>query len=229
MKQKQKPRPPSRPLVVATAHTLRGLTQAARLPRGKVDLVEVRLDLLQRQEAQLERLMPALKVPVLLTARHPAEGGAQGTVAAQRRAMLERFLPAAAALDVELRSTRALRPVLEAAASGAVRIVSFHDFIRTPSLPTLRKVVRSAQAAGADVVKIATQLRSAADLATLLQLQAGSSGPLATMGMGPLGRVSRLVLAAAGSRLNYGYLDRPQVPGQWPALELREMMRRVLP
>ena len=48
------------------------------------------------------------------------------------------------------------------------------------------------------------------------------------MGMGPLGKVSRLVLAAAGSRLNYGYLDKPQVPGQWPALELVRRIEEVL-
>jgi 3-dehydroquinate dehydratase-1 len=49
------------------------------------------------------------------------------------------------------------------------------------------------------------------------------------MGMGPLGKVSRLVLAAAGSRLNYGYLDKPQVPGQWPAPELVRRLEEVLP
>lgn len=109
------------------------------------------------------------------------------------------------------------------------RVISFHDFAKTPNLPALRKIVRSAVASGADTVKIATYLRGPADLAVLLQLQATTKAPLATMGMGPLGRVSRLVLAAAGSRLNYGYLDRPQVPGQWPAVELRDLLRRVLP
>jgi 3-dehydroquinate dehydratase-1 len=49
------------------------------------------------------------------------------------------------------------------------------------------------------------------------------------MGMGPLGKVSRLVLGAAGSRLNYGYLDKPQVPGQWPAAELAQRLREVVP
>jgi 3-dehydroquinate dehydratase-1 len=47
--------------------------------------------------------------------------------------------------------------------------------------------------------------------------------------MGPLGKVSRLVLAAAGSRLNYGYLDKPQVAGQWPARELALRLGEVLP
>ena len=99
----------------------------------------------------------------------------------------------------------------------------------TPSLARLREVFRRSHHAGADIVKIATLLNGARDLAVLLQLQASARTPLATMGMGPLGKVSRLVLAAAGSRLNYGYLDKPQVPGQWPAPELVRRLEEVLP
>jgi 3-dehydroquinate dehydratase-1 len=110
-----------------------------------------------------------------------------------------------------------------------VRVVSFHDFRRTPDLPRLREVVRKSARAGADIVKIATYLRDAKDLVALLILQAGTKVPLATMGMGPLGKVSRLVLAATGSRLNYGYLDKPQVEGQWPALELARRLGEVMP
>jgi 3-dehydroquinate dehydratase-1 len=48
------------------------------------------------------------------------------------------------------------------------------------------------------------------------------------MGMGPLGKVSRLVLPSAGSLLVYGYLDRPQVEGQWPAEEVARRLREVM-
>jgi 3-dehydroquinate dehydratase-1 len=43
------------------------------------------------------------------------------------------------------------------------------------------------------------------------------------MGMGPLGKLSRLTLATAGSCLNYGYLQHPNAPGQWPAKELMRL------
>jgi 3-dehydroquinate dehydratase-1 len=144
---------------------------------------------------------------------------------------LERYLPWAAAIDVELRSAGAWDDLLERSRAARVRrIVSYHDFSGTPPLAALRKVVRRAASAGADVVKIATLLRSPDDLCTLLRLQASTTAvPLATMGMGPLGKVSRLVLGAAGSRLNYGYLDKPQVPGQWPAAELAQRLREVAP
>jgi 3-dehydroquinate dehydratase I len=133
-------------------------------------------------------------------------------------------------VDVELRSVRAMSGLLEEASRRKVqKVISFHDFRGTPSLARLREVFRRSHHAGADIVKIATQLNGARDLAVLLQLQASARTPLATMGMGPMGKVSRLVLAAAGSRLNYGYLDKPQVTGQWPALELVRRLEEVLP
>lgn len=217
-------------LVVATAHTGKGLREAARLRPGEVGFVEVRLDALTPDHARLMAALESIRVPVLLTARHPTEGGAQRLSAAERRSLLQAFLLKAGAVDVELRSIASLSAVLENARRGKIkRVISFHDFRGTPGLPRLREIVRRSVRAGADIVKVATHLRGANDLAVLLLLQSAAKTPLATMGMGPLGKVSRLVLAAAGSRLNYGYLDKPQVTGQWPALKLVERLEEVLP
>lgn len=217
-----KKNPPSpADLVVATAHTARGLRQARNLQRGDLGFVEVRLDAPELSRARLAETLPGIRPRLLLTARHPAEGGAQRLPVAARRSLLVEFLSQADAVDVELRSAASMASLLEEAHRRRIqRVISFHDFRRTPRLPRLREVVRRATARGADVVKIATLLRGPGDLAVLLLLQSTAKVPLATMGMGPLGKVSRLVLAAAGSRLNYGYLDKAQVSGQWPALEL---------
>jgi len=217
-------------LVVATAHTGQGLHQAARLRSEDVRFVEVRLDSLASDGRALRAGLESIRVPVLLTARHPAEGGADWITVSARRGLLEEFLFKASAVDVELRSAASMSAILESARRAKVkRVVSFHDFRGTPALSRLRDIVRRSSLAGADIVKIATQLRGTNDLAVLLCLQSATKVPLATMGMGPLGKVSRLVLAAAGSRLNYGYLDKPQVSGQWPALELVKRLEEVLP
>ena len=229
MSPKKKPTNPA-VSVVATAHNVKGLVKAAALRLGQVGFVEVRLDALADNAGHLDKALSRIRVPILLTARHPSEGGTGSLNTAQRRAFLQRYLPQASALDVELRSFSALGGVFDEAPRGKVlRVVSFHDFRRTPDLPRLREIVRRSMRTGADVVKIATHLRSAKDLAVLLLLQGGTEAPLATMGMGPLGKVSRLVLAAAGSRLNYGYLDKPQVKGQWPALDLVRRLGEVMP
>jgi 3-dehydroquinate dehydratase-1 len=148
----------------------------------------------------------------------------------QRRRLFGGLMGSVAAIDLELRSLPRMDDVLqEAARLGVTAIVSFHDFRRTPPLQTLRTLLDRAERAGADVVKVATHLRGVRDLSVLLELQAGARRDLATMGMGPLGKVSRLALGAAGSRLNYGYLDKPRVEGQWPAVRLAGLLREVAP
>ena len=217
-------------LVVATAHTGKGLRQAGWLRPGDVGFVEVRLDTLAADAPRLKAALESIRVPVLLTARHPAEGGGTRLSLSERRSHFQAFLLKASAVDVELRSVASMSAILESARRRKIkRVISFHDFRGTPGLARLHKIVQSSARAGADIVKVATHLRSANDLAVLLMLQSAAKVPLATMGMGPLGKVSRLVLAAAGSRLNYGYLDKPQVRGQWPALELVERLEEVLP
>jgi 3-dehydroquinate dehydratase-1 len=52
--------------------------------------------------------------------------------------------------------------------------------------------------------------------------------PLSVMGMGAYGKVSRLLLARAGSVLNYGYLDEPQVSGQWEATLLKQRLAELV-
>ena len=217
-------------LVVATAHTEQGLRQARRLGSGAVGFAELRLDAFAKSPGLVKRTLPGITTPILITARHPAEGGLGRLGIAFRRDLLAEFLLHADAVDVELRSVTSMHGVLqEANRRGVLRVVSFHDFRGTPSLPRLREIVRRGVRAGADIVKVAAHLRTPNDLAALLILQGTTKVPLATMGMGPLGKVSRLVLAAAGSRLNYGYLDKPQVAGQWPALELVRRLEEVLP
>lgn len=216
-KTKKRTLPPCQ--VVATVHTALGLREAAGLgARDGVNLVEIRLDCLVGGGTGLPRAIARIKRPLILTARHPREGGSGGLRDAHRAALLEPLLHRAAFVDVELRSARRLANTLHHARGlGVETILSFHDFSRTPSLERLREKIREGRRLGASIVKIAATLRGPRDLATLLLLQASGGGDVAVMGMGPLGKISRLVLPMAGARLVYGYLDRPQVGGQWPA------------
>jgi 3-dehydroquinate dehydratase-1 len=80
----------------------------------------------------------------------------------------------------------------------------------------------------ADIVKVAARVETPAELARLMTLfDLAQGAPLSVMGMGPLGKVSRLLCARLGSCLNYGYLDQPQVPGQWEATRLKERLQEL--
>ena len=221
------------PWVVGTVYSADSLAAAQGLAREVgPDLLELRVDHFARQPGRLDVLAARAPLPLLVTVRHPAEGGASpGLDTAARRRLYERFLPAAAFVDVELRSLRALAGTVARAKANGVRVVaSVHDFQAVPGAPKLRELATRAVDAGADVFKVAATVNRPGELARLLDLLDDERRlPLAVMGMGPLGRVSRLALAAAGSVLNYGYLGkRPQVPGQWPAATLRERIDELM-
>lgn len=215
MRQKQSRINLARANIVGTIHTAGGFAAARR---SAVDAVEVRVDSLPKPPG-LDRLA-ALIQPAIVTVRRFEEGGSRSLDDAQRAALYLELLPAAAAVDLEVASLRrrALRPVIEAARGAKVPVIaSFHDFSATPSLSRLKTVVARARGEGADVVKIACKTEAPTDVAALLTLLEQSAGPVSVMGMGKLGRASRLLLAKAGSVLNYAWLDQPQVPGQWSA------------
>ena len=191
--------------------------------------MELRVDAFAPDPAILLRAAPRLRVPAIVTVRHPAEGGAHALGFARRRELYGAFLPHAAFIDVELRSVEKLAGVLAAARARGVRvIVSAHDFRRTPSLAQLQQCIRRAHRAGAEVCKVAAFVQTPADLARLLALFTRPQPvPLSVMGMGPFGKMSRLLFARVGSCLNYGYLHSPNASGQWEARELKARVEEV--
>ncbi len=139
------------------------------------------------------------------------------------------MLPGAALVDVEIRSLDSMGAVLrEARGLGVGLVASFHDFQKTPSPRFLRGKAIEAAAAGAVAAKIATVVESPSDISKLLSLFENPPLPLAVMGMGPLGKTSRLLFAGCGSVLNYGWIAKPNVPGQWSAAGLRAVFRECI-
>ncbi len=216
--------------IVGTIPSLVALSRARRLEPGAVDLLELRVDHFAADPSPLARALAYLPAPLIVTVRHPSEGGAADLPPARRRALYSQFLPAAKFIDIELRTARQLASTIaEARARGVRLILSAHFFKTTPSLAKLESLRDRAFTAGADIFKVATLTRTLADVLTLATLLARSSGhAVSVMGMGPCGKLSRPLLACAGSVLNYGYLDTVQVPGQWPAPLLKERLAEYL-
>ncbi len=219
----------SGPKVVATVHSPAGLRAATALARGAVDLLEIRVDGFIKHQPLLLAALPSLAFPLIITVRHPAEGGARAMPDSRRIELFEAFLPYAAMIDVELRSLAALGPVLPLARAANVGlIVSHHDFRDTPPRARLRALAGRALKAKADILKVAAFTETPRHLSRLLEFAATETRvPLSVMGMGPLGKISRLLFSQAGSVLNYGFLDKSQVSGQWPAVQLKERIAEL--
>jgi 3-dehydroquinate dehydratase type I len=217
------------PLIIGCVATEPRLRACARKAPADCDWLEVRLDLTGLCKGKWLDWCAAAQArgrPVLLTIRDSREGGKWKGREADRLALVLDALPVVAAVDMEI-GAHALMTVAKAARLCGSQVVgSFHDFKGTPDAKTLQAVEIRGRQMGADVVKIAATVRSAADLARLLALPAQASGPLCVLGMGARGAVSRVALPGAGSCLAYGALDAATAPGQLSCRELaRELAR----
>ena len=223
--------PENHPVVLGTVTTPSGLRCLAR-KKIPADAVEVRIDALLAEKAPVEEIEAALrkkKHPVLLTLRIPAEGGQRAWKVAERRKLFLRLLPFVEAIDVELATARAMRPVLEEARrAGKTVVLSAHAIDKPASPAQIARWVAQFPPLPATVLKIAARIKSWRDLQQLATLLVNHPDwPLAVMGLGPCAAQSRSVLTALGSRLVYGYLDQPAAPGQPSAAEVRKMVLAV--
>jgi len=215
-----------RPRVVGVIASGADLDCALQM-RTRPDLFELRLDRLADIIDQLENKLSRLRAPLIITARHPQEGGAKKLTLGQRRDLLTRFLPYAEYVDVELRSAFALHSLLGLAQEKRVRrIISFHNFRSTPPLRVLAAKADAARAHGANIFKAATRTDTPNQLARLLQLVATEvvDLPVSAMGIGNLGAISRVLLARAGSVLVYASITaRSDLEGQLSLEQLRAL------
>jgi 3-dehydroquinate dehydratase type I len=200
----------------------------------RCDVAEIRLDVLRADgvEPAPAQWRHLAGVPLLFTARRKDQGGALLLDAPQRSALLRAALAEAALIDVELASHAAMGELLaEAAQRGIPWLASYHDFTQLPESAVLTAAAQQAKAAGAAAFKVAAKLNTLADVVRLAEFQLTAHGlPVATMGMGVLAPVSRLLCAQSGSVLNYGYLGAiPTAPGQWDCGLLKQAIRRLVP
>jgi len=215
-----------------SALDLRDVTASA--VKQSCDLAEIRLDLLIGRDLQVESSLWShlAGIPLLFTARRVEEGGARPLGAAARMDLLRVALDHAAWLDIEVASIPEMGGLLEELSQLAIPwIASYHDFEKLPDTAVLEHAAKQAKLAGAAVFKAAAKLDSPADVARLAGFQLADHGlPVATMGMGPLAPVSRLLCAQCGSVLNYGYLGHTATaPGQWDSGLLKNAIARLAP
>ncbi|MCK5879945.1 MAG: type I 3-dehydroquinate dehydratase [Holophagae bacterium] len=109
--------------------------------------------------------------------------------------------------------------------SGSKLIVSYHNFEKIPEEPKLIEVYEKAREHDADIIKIACAVHSHEDNIRLLSLCVQYPSVLA-IGMGPLGRLSRILAPIVGS-VPFTFAcpdDQPATaPGQLPYKRMKQL------
>lgn len=219
------------PRVVATVNSPDDIP-AALAEDVAADIIEWRLDgLCGMAEEDLRAAVTACPRPVLLTARRRDEGGfCDWPSESKRLDAIGGLADLSWWVDVEARTLEASLgwrdAVAELRAAGLGLVVSAHDFSGVPTLATLERMAAIAEENQAHVMKIAATPGSLDEVAALGRVfSLPGTAWRSVMAMGRFGLASRLLFAAAGSVLNYGYLRAASVPGQWPAGELRRWIQ----
>jgi 3-dehydroquinate dehydratase-1 len=203
------------------------------------DILELRLDLLAiRDPEKAEELIGKIKfetgLPVLITNRSSIEGGKWEGNEAERIRLLTDLLPlkdGPEAIDIELSADKEERDraVKMAKVHGKTVIISFHDFLKTPSIEEMETILEAAFLAGADIAKIAVMPHSRRNVLDLLglALDAAEAGrAVCTISMGNTGKHTRVIAPFYGSVLTYASVEDTisAAPGQLPVNEVKKIM-----
>jgi len=108
-------------------------------------------------------------------------------------------------------------------------IISYHNYEKTPELDELEKIMHNCFEQGADMAKIATMIKVNRDNSKILSLYK-APGRLVAIGMGELGKISRIVAPFLGAEFTYASLtdDNTTAPGQISYTRLNKYILEIM-
>jgi 3-dehydroquinate dehydratase/shikimate dehydrogenase len=181
-------------------------------------LVELRLDYL-RSRVDLSQLLNDRPCPVVVTVRRRDDGGLYRGTEDQRRALLRSAIVGGAEfVDLEEDAAAAIPRY-----GRTKRIVSYHDFRKTPD--DLEAIHARLAALDADVVKLATMANTPHDNVRMLSLVKRAEIPTVGLCMGDLGTASRVLTGRFGAPFTYAtfHHERQLAPGQLSYQEMKDV------
>ena len=196
------------------------IAEHQHLADNGVRLVELRVDYIQGA-VQLNRLLKDRPCPAIVTCRRSADGGHWAHSEEARLVVLRSaIVEGADYVDLEDDIAGTVPRY-----GSTKRIVSHHDFHKTPSdLLALHKRLASMDA---DIVKIATMANHPTDNLRMLEMVAASRIPTVGICMGDIGVPSRILAGRAGSPFTFAtfHEDRVLAPGQVGWKQMRDVYR----
>ncbi|MBV7411429.1 type I 3-dehydroquinate dehydratase [Dermabacteraceae bacterium TAE3-ERU27] len=204
---------------------------------GESDLSPAALQGAVREIARVCAELAEVDLPVLLTLRSAAEGGALeiSPVAYSRLLSALAGQVACAGFDVEALRCHAAPALVETLRSaGHTVLASHHDFVRTPGEEEIVSLLCALAASGADAAKLALTPQGPHDLlalcaATLRASQGACPVPVVTVGMGQAGALTRLGGHLFGSCASFAVASAASAPGQLPVAEVRRAFALLPP
>jgi 3-dehydroquinate dehydratase/shikimate dehydrogenase len=202
--------------VTVTGRTVQAMVRAREAAEADADLVELRLDTMERPDAGAA--LAGRRRKAIVTCRPLRAGGHfDGSDEDRLRILQEAHALGAEYIDLDFDAP--CQPVL-AQRQGRGVIMSKHDFTGTP--PGVPGLLEDMRRTGAEIVKLATTTETLSDLIPLLSA-ATSAHPTILIGMGASGVASRILAARFRSR--WTYAGEAVAPGQLSARRMLHEFR----
>lgn len=175
----------------------------------KVDMAEIRIDLAEFNNDEIRKVF-VQKKKMIATCR-------PGIIKEEDRIeMLKIAIESGASyVDIEYEASKDYKDYFIdfAHQHQCDVIISYHNYDKTPELDELEKIVHDCYAQGADLAKIATHVNVNRDNSKILALYK-APGRLVAIGMGDLGRISRIVAPFLGAEFTYASLSDDDTTAQ---------------
>lgn len=193
------------------------------------DILELRLDYLEKSpntvRERVKKYKGALHSPLLATIRRAGEGGKwyafEGTEE-ERKNIFEKIYDLVDGVDIEDDSEIRDGVLKEAKNNDLATILSYHQFFKTEENSEIKERLKKMHKTDADIIKLAYYCEKVEDTFNLLDVllyynqKFEDPKPISVIGMGEIGKYTRLIFPMFGSCLTYGYLKNgnPRAPGQ---------------
>lgn len=200
------------------------------IKKYNADIIELRIDLLQNRDlksiiAIILKIKENTKKCVLATIRSLKEGGKHDFSKSEKLYIYKNIIPIIDYIDIELNS-KYLYSLIPYAKKNKVKvIISYHNFIFTPSINNLNKLVLSFKKTDGDILKIAVMPNTLNDVRKLLEFSVSKKNiKIITIAMGKLGMLSRVFFKVVGSLITFSSLNENTAPGQIKLKRIRELI-----
>jgi 3-dehydroquinate dehydratase type I len=217
---------------VATEKVSEAERLAKEAEKAGADLIELRLDYLHETN-KIEKIVESTSLPLIATNRQFKQGGHRLQNEKERvQSLLDAAELGFKYVDIELTTPNVKSITSRLKELGAVSVISFHDFERTPELIAMRNIVKSQIKTGGDICKLVTTATSMIDNISclLLDLEMSETTGIVCFAMGKKGIVSRVLSPAFGANFTYASVDKglETAPGQLSISELKRIYKSLV-
>ena len=194
-----------------------------------IDIIELRIDQFSNLDIsyikEKAKLVKDYNFFLLATVRCKEEGGTD-IPDQDRLNIFSEISQFADILDIELKSQINREVIKLAYEKGKMSLVSYHDFEKTPDEEEIQSIIDEASKLNPDIIKYAFSVKNIDDVGRILSVtHKNRDKNLVAIGMGELGKITRVAGFFFGSVISYTFIGKSFAPGQIEADRLIEEMK----